>query len=228
MTRQDVTVGYIHNGDSVGYNWFRSMADMDREHVASNVDIYCPGSGSIPAARNQVVETWLKNCTTDWLFWSDTDIGFKPETVTLLREAALDRHASVMSGVYHGLRGASPDGRNGYRMMVGPVAYRWDVPTDGFKPLRSTDLKMGEAKSLRLDDWLIPVDAVGMGCVLIHRSAYESVSSQDPIWHSLLPHGLPGQYYSEDLSFFLRLLQRRASVMVHTGVLCNHKKTTWL
>jgi len=101
---------------------------------------------------------------SDWLFWCDDDTVFTDGTIShLLR---LDK--PFVAGLYFN---TNPP--------YNPIAYK-KIDNGGYIPLWDYDA-----------GGLFQVDAVGMGCTLIHRSVYEKIIEEHEVWQrpngSLIP-----------------------------------------
>lgn len=113
------------------------------------VEIIPMGAMSADHNRNAIVNDFLKS-RAEWLFWIDSD--------TLVPAGAPDRMLAhgrtLVSGLYYGKYGAHP-----------PIAYT--IYNGAFTPIDKQILwEKGE---------ILNVDAVGMGCMLTHRSVFEDI-----------------------------------------------------
>lgn len=181
------------------------------------------GSGGIPTSRNKVAKRWLDETDAEWLFFIDSDMGFAPNTLDRLIEAADPAERPVMGALcFAGLRRKPEPGVLGYgeRFLIQPTVYEWVELDDqvGFRPI--IDYKR---------DAVVQVAATGAACLVIHRSAAAKVRDQygpawfDPITH---PSGLNGgpRTFSEDMSFCVRVAGVGLSVHVNTAVKTTHEK----
>ncbi len=110
----------------------------------------CTSSMLTDKNRNMIVESFLRT-DADWLFWLDADTV--PPVGGIRR--LLDTGKSLVSGLYY-LR-SKP---------FTPVAY----------------LRQSDNRYRPLSEWergeIVPVDAAGMGCCLVHRSVYEEIKNK--------------------------------------------------
>jgi hypothetical protein len=76
-------------------------------------------------------------------------------------------------------------------------------------------------------DDLVQVAATGAACILIHRSVGERMRAKygDTWW---TPCQVKGEWFSEDMSFCVRLAAIDAPLHVHTGVQTSHHKPHYL
>ncbi len=115
------------------------------------VEVIASGVMTADHNRNVIVHEFLKS-KADWLFWIDSD--------TIIPAGAVERllaHGKTMvSGLYYG--------KNEPHM---PIAYT--VYNGAYTPIDKT-IKWNKGE-------IIKVDAVGMGCMLTHRSVFEDVLS---------------------------------------------------
>lgn len=231
---QAVAIAYVHT-DEVLYSWHHSMTQLLDHDLANHariwsggfVSIRC-GTGDLARARNQAVNEFLADSRAEWLFWTDTDMGFAPDTVDRLFDAADPVERPVVAALTFANREIDNDGMGGRRALAAPVIMQWAHHGDetGF--------------DTRWDypaDTLIRCDGVGSACVLIHRSAFERIAAfqpnpnvppTGPNWYSRIRNGSTGEWISEDLSFCCRLMALDIPVHVHTGVPTTHAKLAWL
>lgn len=231
---QSVAIAYVHR-DDVAYSWHHSMTQLMDHDLANNVRIWSGGyvtvrcgTGDLAAARNRAVKDFLAEARADWLFWVDTDMGFAPDTVDRLFDAADPVERPVVAALTFANREIDNDGMGGRRAVAAPVIMHW--------------AQHGEETGFdtRWDypaDTLVRCDGVGSACVLIHRSAFERIAQfqpnpdippTGPNWYSRIRNGSTGEWISEDLSFCCRLMALSIPVHVHTGVKTTHAKRIWL
>lgn len=172
------------------------------------------GGGLLSRTRNMLVATFLDSTDADWLMMIDSDHQVPVSAFDALVAAAHDRSAPVVSGLYF-----AAYSRGGPYPMPVPTAYM--SGDDGLAPLTAI-----EPRGLR------QVDAVGTGCLLIHRSVLTAMRDdaqpghEDWCWFADGPTG-DGRWLSEDLTFCARLRSRGVPIHVHTGAVFPHHKTFW-
>jgi cephalosporin hydroxylase len=219
--------------DSLSYSWHRSMwalRDYDDEH---SQHLRKPGgylaikygTGGLIEARNQACQEFRDDYDAEWLFWLDTDMGFSPDALDALLEAADPAERPIVGGLCFAQRDDEPDGYGGWRVTATPTVYDWITLND----------QSGYAVR-----WDYPQNTVtqgaatGSACVLIHRSVLEKMreafaSGQiRPAWYDRLPNPSTKQIFSEDLSFCARAGALGFPVFVHTGVKTTHYKHQWV
>jgi hypothetical protein len=153
------------------------MREFNTEFVcqAGETIHYTRSSFSLHAsARNKLVQ----EMRGDWLFMTDTDHTFVPDTLYRLLTLMQRYQTPVLSGIYR--HKALPHH---------PMLWMWHDAQGGFVPLVEVD------KTAHL----IKVDACGAGCLLVHRSVFERISrelEEPPFEHR--------GSYGEDFSFFVR------------------------
>jgi len=231
---QSVAVAYVHQ-DEVAYSWHHSLMQLMDHDLGHHVRIWSGGyvavrcgTGDLAAARNRAVKDFLAEGRADWLFWIDTDMGFAPDTVDRLFEAADPAERPVVAALTFANREIDNDGMGGRRALAAPVIMtwarhgeetgfdtRWDYPANA----------------------MVRCDGVGSACILIHRSAFERIATfqpnpdiapTGPNWYTRIRNGSTGEWISEDLSFCCRLMALGIPVHVHTGVKTTHQKRFWL
>lgn len=147
-------------------------------------------------ARNGLSEQMLG----EWLLMLDTDQTFEPDLlcrmVALLNEHDLD----VLTGLYH------------YKIPPhNPVIYAWDGHKDEFHGIA------GWSTPGRL----LKIDCAGAGCLLIRQRVFRRIAEElgqkpfDPIG-----------VFSEDFSFFRRLIQLGIKVYCAPEIETNHLMLT--
>lgn len=185
-----------------------------RERIA--LTVRAQGGGLLSRTRNQLVVTFLDQTDAAWLWMVDTDHRVSVDVFDLLIDAAHDKSHPVVAGLYFG---AYPPSTGPYPTPV-PIAYRL---RDGayFDPLTTLEPR-----------GLHKVDAVGTGCLMVHRSVLQAMRDdvdgtlRDWCWFQDGPLG-DGRWLSEDLTFCARLGQRGVPIHVHTGAVLPHHKQHW-
>ncbi len=173
-------------------------------------------------ARNELMRVFLDNTDATHIWFIDTDMGFKPDTILKLLSAEKD----VVGALTYGIATTKNDDMSGYQTEPFVVAY--DMVID-----KSTDRAHYELKT-DLDltyQGIQQVAATGTGCLLISREAALSVRDKyGDTWFDQLryKHETQMQVISEDMSFCYRLSTVGIPIYVHTGVKTNHMKTVWL
>lgn len=164
--------------------------------------------------RNLLAKQFLAH-DKEWLCTIDTDIVFAPNTISRLLEVA-KQGSPVVSALYH----IFWDGKKT------PAAYRASM-IDGSVSIDNITID-------RQDGWenadpLIEVDAVGAGCLLIHRSVFENIqkknNDQECWWREMV---IDNKDHGEDISFCIRCANIGVQIMLHTGVQVGHVKSAML
>lgn len=178
------------------------------------------GPGGLVEARNDVVRHFLDATEDEWLWMVDSDMGFAPDTVDRLVEAADPDERPVVGALCFALREAAPDGMCGWRTAASPTLFDWACRSDG-------EFGYTVRHDYRINT-LTPVAGTGAACLLVHRSALERIRTEHgDVWFDRVTYPSGGKV-SEDLSFCYRLAQVGARVHVHTGVRTTHHKQVWL
>jgi hypothetical protein len=221
-----VAVAYVHS-DEVMYSWHHSFLQLLDHDLASEARIWSGGfvaircgTDGLAQARNTAVRDFLADSTAEWLWWVDTDMGFAPDTVDRLLEAADPVERPVVGALTFANREVDNDGMGGRRALAAPVILHW----------RTIDGKTGfDTRWDYPDNEVIRCDGVGAACVLVHRSVLEKVAEQfGPNWYSRTRNPSTNEMISEDLSFCVRLGALEIPIHVHTGVKTTHAKRFWL
>jgi len=223
---QAVAVAYVHT-DTVHYSWHHSMTQLLAHDAATDGRIWTGGyvairggTDGLADARNTAVREFLADSTAGWLFWIDTDMGFAPDTVDRLIEAADPVDRPVVGALAFANREVDNDGMGGRRSVIAPVVLDWKT-IDGESGF---DTRWDYPR-----DTVTRVHGVGSACVLIHRSVFERVAAQfGPNWYSRARNPSTNALISEDLSFCVRVNALDIPLHVHTGVRTTHAKLAWL
>jgi len=160
-------------------------------------------------ARNKMVDAFRSDeqyADCDRLLFVDSDIGFDPAHIQTL----VDTDLPIVSGVYHSL----------FETGIHPVVYEWTVNDDGVKVM------------LPLHQWnrpeeeiLVPVEGVGTGFLMIHRSVFErflEVYSPPIAWFA--NEIVDGVELGEDLGFCYRANELGIPIVVNRSVQVSHSK----
>lgn len=218
----DTVLGFVHPQE-VGFNWMMSWNAnyMGSPHSSGQFIAMRCGTDGLPAARNRVVAQFLES-GHDWLWWTDTDQGFRPDTLDRLHEAAHRLDRPIVSALAFVNREVAVDDMGGYRTVAGPAIYRWVKREDGqagFTPFVNYP---------RND--LVQVEGVGSACILIHRTVFSTIQERyGPQWYTRMSNPeAGGQMLGEDLSFCARAAVCGFPIFAHTGIPTNHLKPRWL
>jgi cephalosporin hydroxylase len=221
-----VQIAYLHP-EHVSHSWHNSMCatleyDLDhgRRIARKPLNIRC-GSGRLVPSRNFATTLFLDKTEHEWLFMVDTDMGWEPDAVHRLLEAADPAERPVVGGLCFALMEAKYDGLGGYRFTVVPTMYKIG---HSIKNGAATFCYYGPY----VQDAVTQVAATGAAFMLIHRSVLEKLRSElgDRWWDQF--YDGEGTMVGEDLAFCARLGQAGVPVHVHTGVKTNHHKEMWL
>lgn len=221
-----VAVAYVH-ADEVFYSWHHSMTQLLAYDASNEGRIWVGGyvairggTDGLAHARNTAAAEFLADSTAAWLWWIDTDMGFLPDTVDRLVDAADPTERPIVGALCFANRESDNDGMGGRRGIANPVVLDW----------KTIDGESGF--DVRWDyppDTVTRVDGVGMACVLIHRSVFERIQEQfGPNWYSRARNPSTNSLISEDLSFCIRANALEIPIHVHTGVKTSHAKRIWL
>lgn len=199
-----------------------ALLAMDLIHVAREKGghfdhlVQVGNVGLTTRSRNVVVKTFLETTDADWLLMIDSDERLSLETWHKLIDSAHDKDRSIVSGLVFA---AFFDGDDGLRPV--PTIYKMDSEK-GLQPIDAYPI-----------DELIEVDAVGTGCLLIHRSVLldmqkQATPNQGKDWAWFVEGAIDGTYFGEDLLFSKRLKSMGYKIFAHTGAILPHHKQFWL
>lgn len=209
-----VALGVIDPG-SVG-GAFAQDAFMLARARASRITSYIRVEGNLLSRqRNDLVSTFLQHSPSQWLLMLDTDHRFSVAMFDALIGAVHDAAVPVLGGAYFGVR-------PGPGLMPTPFPTFSREAADGgaYEPV--VHYPTGR---------VIPVDALGTGCLIVHRQVLEAIRALNPeapdyCWFQDGPH--EGEWMGEDVTFCRRVRAAGFPVHVHTGVVLPHSKHVWI
>jgi GT2 family glycosyltransferase len=223
MAKAQVSVGFLHPG-TVSTSFMYSLQDLlfydavTHQRITGNphgvMGKQC-GAAGIVDGRNDTAQRFLDDTAADWLFQIDADMSFEANIVERLIETAHAHDRPVVGGLAFAHRKDGAASLYGTRFRCVPTIYGFHEDDDsiGFVPM--FDYPRNE---------LVECAATGGACVLIHRSALETLRTKHgDVWFDTIRHP-KGAHFSEDLSFCVRLNAAGIPVHVHTGIQTGHDK----
>jgi len=218
-----VTLCYVHSTD-VAHSWYRSMTDLLMYDLSQHQRVVRGGyiavrysTGGIVQGRNDAVRMFLEQRDSEWLFWTDTDMGFAPDAVEALLAAADATERPIMGALCFASKEINADGLNGYWTAPVPTVYDWITRPDGvsgFLPRHGYET-----------DMVTRCSGTGSACILVHRSVYEKLG---PNPYEPLRNPTSGEILGEDLSFCARAAEHDIPVHVNLAVKTSHLKPIWM
>jgi hypothetical protein len=218
-----VTLAYVHQnsqansfGDSLVNLIVQDMATEQRIMRGGYIAVR-GGTDGLPAARNLVAQRFLEK-PAEWLFIVDTDMGFAPDTLERLLEVADPAERPIVGALCFAQKETERDGLSGYRCHPRVTIMDWVETPEGSTFMGRTRWPVGE---------VVRCSGTGSACLVIHRSALETVQARYGTWYDRQVAG-DGRLVGEDLSFCMRAGACGLPVHVHTGVRTSHLKSMWL
>lgn len=221
-----VTVGYLHD-NTTNHSWHVSYTNTLLYDASGPNRIFRGGflaqygnEAGYDVARNKVAKAFLDDRDGDWLWWTDSDMGWGHDALERLLEVADPVERPIVGGLCFGMKPVSEDGCNGQHHQPFPTLYGIDERDDkaGFSPIYGYPV-----------DALVQVAGTGSAFVIVHRSVLQAIRDKwGDVWYSRLPHPKNDVPFGEDLSFCLRATDLGIPIHVHTGVRTNHYKWTYL
>ena len=215
-SKDKICIGMVNNGT------IDSMLAQDLIHIAIDPSqrfhnlVQIANIGLTTRSRNVMVKTFLETTQAAWLLMIDSDERLSLDTWHKLIDSAHDKDRPIVSGLVFA---AFFDGEDALRPV--PTIYLMDSerglqPIDGYP-----------------ENQLIEVDAVGTGCILIHRSVLlemqkQATPNQGKNWAWFVEGAIDGTYFGEDLLFSKRLKSMGYKIFAHTGAILPHHKQFWL
>lgn len=222
-----VQVAYLH-AHTVSHSWHESMMRLVAYDAAHNGRVVETGgpfmircdAGGLVESRNLAVARFLDETPHEWLFFVDTDMGFMPDSIDRLVDAADPHDRPVVGGLCFALREFRYDGYGGRRVLPVPTLFSWAKTPQGHVGFTTRwDVP---------DNQLVEVAGTGAAFLLIHRDVLAKMRAEHgDRWFDLLRYA-DGRLVSEDLSFCWRLHAAGVPRFVHTGVKTTHHKQFWL
>lgn len=224
MLDDAVTLAYLHSED-VAHSFHNSVVNMLLYDAGNGGHLLRGGyiamrcnSGGLVEGRNKTAREFLTH-DADWLFIVDSDMGFAPDTLERLLEAADPADKPIMGLLYFAWRETQVDGMSGFRCRPAPVIHDYVETPQG-------QVFMGV--STYPPDQVMRCAGTGCGGILVHRTVFEKIDANyGPTWYDRI-RGDDGGWISEDLSFCVRATACGFPVHVHTGVKATHMKTLWV
>jgi hypothetical protein len=220
-----VTLAYLHSTE-VAHSFHDSLVNLLLFDAANEqrilrggyIAMRC-GTNGVPEGRNKTAEAFLDR-DADWLFVVDTDMGFAPDTLERLLDAADPVERPIVGALCFAWREVAQDGLSGFRTEPRPTVFDYVKLPDG------TEKFMGRSQ-YPLDE-LVRCAGTGSACILIHRSVIEKLEqSYGPTWYDRVK-GTDGSMLGEDISFCVRATACGFPIHVHTGVKTSHLKNVWV
>jgi len=211
-----VCIGMVNNGT------IDALLAIDLIHIARDKNghfdhmVQVGNVGLTTRSRNVVVKTFLETTDANWLLMIDSDERLSIDTWRKLISSADEKQRPIVSGLVFA---AFFDNEDQLRPV--PTIYRMNMET-GLQPI--DDYPLNE---------LIEVDAVGTGCILIHRNVLldmqkNATPNQGKDWAWFVEGAIDGTYFGEDLLFSKRLKSMGYKIFAHTGAILAHHKQFWL
>jgi GT2 family glycosyltransferase len=191
---------------------YRHDADHHR-YLHRGAEISLESGPRVAEARCQIVDAFART-KCDWLWMVDDDMGFEPDTLDRLMDAA-DPETRPMVGALCFIGGEGS--------RVRPTLYNFTTAEGDMEHVMDYPR-----------DTLVKIGSTGAACVLIHRSVFAAMKAR----FGVLPDGRANPYpwfqegafnstggaYGEDTAFFLKASALGIPLHVHTGIRCSHMK----
>ena len=218
MVQGPVMLGYVAGGSGRGEaSWVRAEFLQSMLNAVSGPDadpaiggVISSSAGPLLAlGRNLLVEQFL-TYDLEWLCTIDTDIVFSTYAVSRLLEDADPIHRPIVSALYY----VFEDGKK--------------IPAAYVNMSENEELDIHPIEDIK-DDQIVRVFSVGAGCLLVHRSVFETIKRDAAGERCWFREGvIAGRDFGEDVSFCIRAAISSFPVYVNTGVQVGHMKTAML
>jgi len=217
MKRNDkICIGMVNN------NSINSLLAIDLIHIARHPEqhfdnmVQVGNIGLTTRSRNIVVKTFLDQTDAEWLLILDSDERLSIDTWLKLIRTANEKERPIVSGLVFAALFNEKD-----ELQATPCIYKM-YENGGLSSIHDYPL-----------DTVLEVDAVGTGCLLIHRKVLldiqkNATAHQGDKWAWFVEGAIDGTYFGEDLLFSKRLKSLGYKIYVHTGAILPHHKQFWL
>lgn len=211
-----VVVGMVNDG-SINSNLVIDLLQIMRQRMDKfDSFIQVSNIGLLTRSRNVLVKNFLEQTNAKWLLMIDSDQRLPIHVWDILTQNAHDKERPVVSGLVFAAFFNEDD-----TLRPVPTIYRM-VDGRGLVAIDNYPI-----------DQLIEVDAVGTGCLLIHRDVLlelqsKATENQGPNWAWFVDGAIAGTWFGEDLLFSKRLQSLNIPIHAHTGAICAHHKEFWM
>jgi glycosyltransferase involved in cell wall biosynthesis len=170
--RPSVAYGYVHGDQNEAHSFLNSLELLRQfdaqsmQLLAGKYELRC-GQQGLVQARNQMAAAFVQS-DHEWILIVDADMGFKPDALYRLLEAAHPEHRRIVGGLCFIARQFDHDGYNGYRVRPMPTLMDFREDANGTPQFMSMPLYPVNK--------VVPVAATGSAFILIHRSVFEEIA----------------------------------------------------
>lgn len=217
----EVFGAYLSDGRAVEHSFMSSVAGVQAHSAdllhAGTLHRKVSGPSGLADARNAVTAVWLDETDASWLWFVDSDMGFAPDTLERLHHRASSSRDNIyaLGALCFSWPLEASDGMGGFRPRPRPTIYGWDG--QGFRGVSDYER-----------DSLLRVGGTGAACLLIHRSAAETLrETYGDNWWTPVRY-VEGEMLGEDLSFCYRMGESGFGMHVDTSIKTTHAKTVWV
>ena len=199
-TADKVVIGMVNDG-TINSNLVVDLLQIMRQRMDKfDSFIQVSNIGLLTRSRNVLIKNFLEQTDAKWLLMIDSDQRLPVYVWDLLTQSAHDKERPVVSGLVFAAFFNDDD-----TLRPVPTIYHM-LPDRGLV-----------AYDTYPKDQLIEVDAVGTGCLLIHRDVLldlqnKATENQGKNWAWFVDGAIQGTWFGEDLLFSKRLKIGRAHV----------------
>lgn len=179
------------------------------------------GTMGVAAARNEIAAYFLQQ-DAEWLFMVDADMGFAADTVDRMVASAEANEVGILGALCFAQK-VDPDLTQNVlyatRYRIQPTLYRYvEVESNGERGFQAITKYRRDAFQ--------EVAATGAACLLVHRSALETIGPEPfmPITDPTAGGNGTPRTFSEDLSFCVRANAAGVRLGVDTSIKTTHYK----
>lgn len=215
-SRDKVAIGWIDPGQVDGMFALSVMNVYGERRDRIEGLLRVRAGGLLSRGRNELVANFLEHTDSQWLLMVDADEQLGIDAFDKLVGAVHDRDRPIVAGLYFG---AWPG--EFYPTAV-PLIFRSVPESTRFQSI--TDYPA---------DSVIEVDSAGTGCLMVHRSVFETFQEhatphEGKTWCWFRDMPVNGDWFSEDHYFCARARELGYRIHAHTGATLAHHKDFWL
>lgn len=223
-----VTIAYPHGPAGPEWDWVHSMFMLKEydhlhgRHLAHAGWLAADGTTHIVMGRNRLVQTFLDDTDSEWLFFFDPDEVCRPDLIERMLESADKHKRPILSALVMAQRTELAQPVSPACVVYGP---------DGF---------LHKADVIPATRWWECVP--GAGCVMIHRTVLEAMHAEYGHLSMASRYFCYPEYvnakgepdtFGEDYAFMLRALKLGFKPVVDTTIEVGHVKkftldSSWL
>lgn len=208
--KDTLTIGWCDNGTTDG-KFTEGVMYTTLSGIGAGIPIVNAmrvSGNQIARQRQNLMDMWYDADASDWILWLDSDVVITADILKRLWNMRHATHFPLVSGVYMVTQQAE-------QKMPQPLPDVFTFTDDGYVLQYMHPLPY---------DVVVEADAVGFGCLLMHRSVVAKLREQ--FAHSVFYESMvdESRFVGEDITFFKYCKQAGIKLSVDTGAIVQHMK----